>query len=416
MADQTSVQHRWRSLDGIRGLAIILVVLSHAFPETYAAGGAPGVSLFFVLSGFLITSLLLNENETSGRIDLKKFFGRRVLRLVPALIAYLSVVAIAQGWSSIWPSLFYIGNYAQIAGGDVGVNVHTWSLAVEEHFYLLWPVLFVFLASVPQKRRLAWVASAAILSLSWRFIVPDAMWAYQGTDTNAYALALGCLVALVKDSWTPSRRLANLCLAGIAVFGLYPMTSFEEVVAAGRWVAPVAAILGSIAVWASATHTQAWLASPILVRAGRISYGLYLWHPLVLFLCWSRISGDRQLVTLGVIAVSIVLATFSWRYVEAPVMRSRWATRMRVQRSLPMALNPESLPITEPGGLQAEGPQRFTDPMHDEDIGPWVRYPIPMHLQTKAATREMLSRLMFADTTADQQESDTESPHQALRT
>ena len=149
MADQTSLQRRWGSLDGIRGLAIILVVIAHAFPETFAGGGAPGVSLFFVLSGFLITSLLLGEIETSGRIDLKKFFGRRALRLAPALIVYLSVAAIAEGWSSVWPSLLYLGNYAQIAGSDVGVNVHTWSLAVEEHFYLLWPVLFVFLASLP---------------------------------------------------------------------------------------------------------------------------------------------------------------------------------------------------------------------------------------------------------------------------
>jgi peptidoglycan/LPS O-acetylase OafA/YrhL len=334
------MQERWRSLDGIRGLAIMLVVTSHAFPATYGVGGSAGVALFFVLSGFLITSLLLRENETNGRIDLKKFYGRRALRLAPALVVYLIVVAIAYGWSSIWAALFYVGNYAQIAGADVGLNVHTWSLAVEEHFYLLWPVVFVFLAAVPQKRRLVWVVSATILSLGWRFIVPDAMWAYQATDTNAYALALGCVVALVRDSWTPSRRVANLSLVGVVALGFYPMASLEEFLGAGRWVAPVAAVLGGIAVWASATHAQAWLASPLMVRAGKVSYALYLWHPAVLFVFWSRIGGERAIVSLGAIVVSIGLAALSWRYVEAPILGSRWASRLRVQRSQ-VALNPE---------------------------------------------------------------------------
>ena len=200
MADQTSIQERWRSLDGIRGLAIILVVISHAFPGTYAMGGPAGVSLFFVLSGFLITSLLLSENESNGRIDLKKFFGRRALRLGPALIVYLSFMVILQGWSATLPTLFYLGNYAQIAGGYVGANAHTWSLAVEEHFYLVWPLLFVFLSASKPKRRLVWVASATVLLLGWRFAVPDGLWAYVGTDTNAYALALGCLVGSCQRS------------------------------------------------------------------------------------------------------------------------------------------------------------------------------------------------------------------------
>ena len=378
MAGQTPIQERWRGLDGIRGLAIVLVVISHAFPGIYAMGGPAGVSLFFVLSGFLITSLLVSENESNGRIDVRRFFGRRALRLAPALIVYLGFMAIVQGWSATWPSLFYLGNYAQIAGGYVGPNSHTWSLAVEEHFYLVWPLLFVFLSALQPKRRLVWVASATVLLLGWRFAVPDALWAYQGTDTNAYALALGCLVALVKDSWTPSVRLAKLSLVGIVALGFYPVASPEDALRTGRWVAPVAALLGGIAVWALATQTRDWLASRLTVQAGRISYALYLWHPVVLYVFWSEIGGDPALLSFGAIAVSIGLAIVSWRYVEAPVLGSRWATRMRVERSR-VAPDPESLPTTESPWLQAGGSQRVPDAMQKE-FGPWLPYPIPMHL------------------------------------
>ena len=323
--------------------------------------------MFFVLSGFLITSLLLSENESNGRIDLKKFFGRRALRLAPALLVYLSFIAVTQGWSVTWPSLFYVGNYAQIAGGDVGLNVHTWSLAVEEHFYLVWPLLFVFLSASRPKQRLVLVASATVFLLGWRFAVPDAMWAYQGTDTNAYALALGCLVALGRVSWTPSVRLAKLCLVGIVALGFYPVASVEEFLGTGRWVAPVAATLGGIAVWASATYTQDWLASRLPVQAGRISYALYLWHPAVLFLFLSRISADPTLVSLGAIAVSIGLAILSWWCVEAPVLRSRWAARMSVQRS-PVRSNPE-VPAEALRGLHATGKRRISGiPADQEEI------------------------------------------------
>jgi peptidoglycan/LPS O-acetylase OafA/YrhL len=316
-------------------------------------GGPAGVSLFFVMSGFLITSLLLSENESNGRIDLKRFYGRRVLRLAPALFVYLTFVAVTEGWAATWPSLFYLGNYAQIAGADVGLNVHTWSLAVEEHFYLVWPLLVVFLSASRPRRRLVLVGASTILLLGWRFAVPDAMWAYQGTDTNAYALLVGCVLAHVKNSWTPSVRLAKISLVGLVAVGFYPVASLEEFLRVGRWVAPLTVVLGAIAVWAAASHTQDWLASRLTVQAGRISYALYLWHPAVLLICWTWLGGDRTLVTLCAIAISIVVAVVSWRYVEAPVLGSRWAARMKVQRSR-TAPNPDDIPTAEARELQAD--------------------------------------------------------------
>ena len=148
-----------------------------------------------------------------------------------------------------------------------------------------------------------------LLLLGWRFAVPDVQWAYQGTDTNAYARAripfpLACLIALVKDSWTPSVRLAKLSLVGIVALGLYPIGSVEQFLRVGRRVAPATALMGGIAVWASATHTQGLAPRPVSLpsKPEGSPYGLYLWHPAVLILFWSRIDGDRGLIALGAIA------------------------------------------------------------------------------------------------------------------
>ena len=143
------VLRRWPALDGIRGIAILLVVASHF--GLGGTGGMVGVTLFFVLSGFLITYLLLDEREQTGRIDLKSFYGRRALRLLPALGFYLVGMAMLIWllrlaipiWDTTWPTALYLANYVQVLGGDLFANRHTWSLAVEEHFYLIWPLLVI---------------------------------------------------------------------------------------------------------------------------------------------------------------------------------------------------------------------------------------------------------------------------------
>jgi hypothetical protein len=139
-------QGRNRSLDGLRGVAVLLVVLAHAATPGFRDGGITGVTLFFALSGFLITSLLLEEYEATGAISFGRFFARRVLRLMPALLAMVLVITAidllrgtptAVGHGAV--ALTYMTDLVRASGRDAGLLDHTWSLSVEEHFYLLWP-------------------------------------------------------------------------------------------------------------------------------------------------------------------------------------------------------------------------------------------------------------------------------------
>ncbi len=201
------------SLDGLRATAVFLVVFYHA-DIAWASGGL-GVLAFFVLSGFLITWLLLKEEERSGTISLKSFYARRSLRIFPAFYAYWLLVTaalllvqkryvVAQAISS----LFYVTNYYQALHGDPNTDFsHTWSLAVEEQFYLLWPVFFLLLKNA--RNRLKFLIGAVVgISLYREILVflvhRDQGYIYEAFDTRADHLLIGCLlaVALRGGKWT----------------------------------------------------------------------------------------------------------------------------------------------------------------------------------------------------------------------
>src|SRR5690606_14913209 len=131
---------RIRALDGLRGMAVLLVVLFHA--DEAVPGGSYGVTIFFVLSGYLITRLLAAERDATGRVDYRRFFVRRARRLLPALLIVSATWALISGsWRDTLPALLYVSNYSTLSGGEWTPLHHTWSLAVEEHFYLIWPFL-----------------------------------------------------------------------------------------------------------------------------------------------------------------------------------------------------------------------------------------------------------------------------------
>jgi peptidoglycan/LPS O-acetylase OafA/YrhL len=330
---------RWLALDGLRGVAILLVIIAHASGFAMVVGGMVGVTLFFVLSGFLITSLLIREIDEGGSIRLGAFYGRRALRLLPALGVYLAGVSVLIAALRLdvpvleitWPPALYVANYAQVLGMDLAAHRHTWSLAVEEHFYLVWPIL-VGLGATRRIRPLAW---AVVLLIGWRFAVylifSNSTWGYLGTDTNAFALGVGAMLAAVRaQSGLPRlpRRAGIVSVASLCLLSLLPVGSLDSLYEVSSWATVVAAGLAAVAVVASVDGPgPSFLRSTPLRWFGLISYSLYLWHAPVLRLPGLAETPQSRFLAL---ALGIGVAFLSWKLVEQPILNSRLRKRLEV--------------------------------------------------------------------------------------
>ncbi len=353
------------SLDGLRALSVGVVLLYHA-GFTWMHGGFFGVEVFFVVSGFLITSLLIEETERSGRVSLGGFWLRRARRLLPALFGVLVVVAV---WAALAGSaeqvsqlrrdipwaVFYLGNWGQILGdvpyfaGEPPLLRHLWSLAVEEQWYLVWPLVFVGVY------RLRWSARAmgalfvgaavCVFSLmSWMQVGAPAVlggppalfegldrtnFMYLSTFTRAGGLLLGAGAAFVWRPWrwsgaadAPVGRMLDPI--GAASIALLACASAVADITGGyvyRWLLPLVSIISLVAILA-AVHPAAvgfrrilsW--SP-LVEVGKRSYGLYLWS-WPIFVMLDATGGEvRPFITA--MLVTVVVTELSYRYLETPI-------------------------------------------------------------------------------------------------
>jgi peptidoglycan/LPS O-acetylase OafA/YrhL len=347
------------ALDGVRALAVTAVLLFHG-GVGFLPGGFLGVDAFFVLSGFLITSLLLAEHRRYGRIRLAAFWGRRARRLLPALLLVL-VCVVSAGRFLLPPvevqllrgdalaALGYVANWRMLyRGSDYFAQTaapsplqHTWSLGIEEQFYLLWPLIVVALVVLAKRPRallaaaLLGAAASAISDIIW-YRPDDVNRDYFGTDTRAQALLIGCALAVVLAQpsgrrWRAPRHsvLGLLALAGAA--GTAWLWTHAEGTAA--WLYHGGLTLGALAVAAVIAHAVRSPASPTarllglapLVRLGRISYGVYLWHwPLFQFVGSAR-TGLTGPVLLAVrVALTLLVATASYHLVERPIREGRW--------------------------------------------------------------------------------------------
>jgi peptidoglycan/LPS O-acetylase OafA/YrhL len=301
-------------------------------------GGHIGVNIFFVLSGFLITTILLREFEGTGRVSLRRFYIRRALRLLPALYVVLAVFTVYElvrrhsvdsTITSLPAVLLYVGNWVQVAKGvdSLGLWGHTWSLSIEEQFYLIWPVVLVA-ATRRLRGAIAGVALFVVIaSPVWRAVLgADGSSAarFRGTDVNLDGLMVGCLLAVVL--LRPSRSLevaARWLWAPAAAFLVWRMTLTSGLGAFDHTAVCVAAgvVLARVVTQPAGRLSIALSWAP-LAAAGRISYGLYLWHLPVTLALTGHIA-NKWVLTLAVTAVTVPAAVCSWLLIESPALRMK---------------------------------------------------------------------------------------------
>ncbi len=344
-------------LDGLRAIAVAAVMAFHT-GAGWAVGGFLGVDVFFVLSGFLITVLLVKEWQRRGRVSLRRFYARRALRLLPAvalLCTFLLIVGpVGTGvaarnalWKGVAGTLFYFQNWQQALGllPILQLTDHTWSLAIEEQFYLVWPALLlgtIYLAGRrgPDSRDpLRAALAVALLVAATSALLRIALWSgpgsearlYYGTDTRADSLLIGSALGIAYASGRLERvRRLLPALAPLALLAIFATFGFAHRDSARLYLGGltvfalvVAVLIGGIAL-APASPVGRVLAIPPLVWLGRISYGIYLWHwPVFRYLHEARLGlswGPTQLVR---IAVSLGAATLSFYVLERPMLRLR---------------------------------------------------------------------------------------------
>ena len=379
LTSSSRLPHR-RALDGVRGVAVVAVLLFHAGK---LRGGYLGVDLFFVLSGYLITSLLLAESGTSSRVNLFGFWARRARRLLPALLLvvafvglYSAVVADPSELHRIrgdaLATLAYVANWRFVFGGfdyfalfsSPSPHNHTWSLAIEEQFYLVWPLAFAGLLvwrrhrSGPDGRvpgttaRAVFLAStvlavaSAALALGLWFWRHDATRIYYGTDTRAPAILMGAALAgflVWRGPARASRTRTALELAAWVGAGFLAV-AWTRLDGANLYRGGLlACAIAASAVIAAAAHPQPGLLARALsfrpfVGLGVISYGVYLWHwPIYLWLNPDRVGLDGWRLLAVRLAVTIPVAVVSFFVVERPIRRGalsaptlRWLTPLTV--------------------------------------------------------------------------------------
>jgi peptidoglycan/LPS O-acetylase OafA/YrhL len=318
--------HQLPSLDGLRGVAVLLVIFGHVTnPISNGILAYVGVGLFFSLSGFLITAGLLDEWADRRRIDLAAFARRRVRRLVPALAVFLVVVVAtgAASFAAVEPVALYVGNWALIAGAPMAGLAHAWSLAVEEQFYLLWPLVLLLTLSAAGLRgaALAGMAGAAIsIVLVIVLVAADAPLPRSvfGSDVWAAALLLGALVA------TSAKRSGRVVSSGIAAtVGVALLMAVVLLSTASPFMVPVIGAAAMPIVGWAASHPMA-LAWQWLRWTGRLSYAMYLWHYPVAYGFWPLTQGLPWPSSLVVVLMlSYAAAAASWYLVERRFLRPK---------------------------------------------------------------------------------------------
>ncbi|RZT58388.1 peptidoglycan/LPS O-acetylase OafA/YrhL [Microcella alkaliphila] len=361
-APPLALRGRLPGLDALRALAVILVLGYHLFPGLIP-GGFIGVDVFFVVSGYLITALLLHERRRTGRIALRAFWARRARRLLPALaLVVMSTATLASliggdvlvgmGWQLLGAATF-TSNWVAISAGSSYLDQtspelfrHLWSLAVEEQFYLLWPIAVIALLALPLRR---WMLVALPLALAaWSALAmaaaagdpaldggAAASAAYLSTLTHGFGLLAGAALALGRDPLTQPRALLGrastpvgvAAVAGVVAVALSTSIDDPGAYRGGMALAVALTVLAILSLERRESLAARVAESSPLVWVGERSYGLYLWHwplwvlGLALVPGLDRTGSGAWGLGAAVLALSVLLAAVSYRFVELPIRR-----------------------------------------------------------------------------------------------
>lgn len=327
---------RIAGLDALRGLAVLLVMVHHSWPAALPGSGVVGVVMFFSLSGHLVTGVLIDELERTGRVDLGRFYRRRARRLVPALVVMMIGLTLVTwvvdplgdrdqlGLTWLW-AITWTGDLP--FGHASAATFHLWTLAMEEQFYLVWPVLLIWL----RPQRALWVAAvgtgaAVVATAVWFRSAPDAAYSLPtgwaicfviGAASRVYGARLRSVRWLGSTAPAPA-ALAPAALAGLLVLGLVELRGHAwTYLVAGPMIAGLTAVM-VLAAPVSVPRSGRWL-----VGLGTVSYAAYLWnYPVAL---WLRpVPGGGMLA----LVLTLLLAAASWRWVERRPTRPAAAVGM----------------------------------------------------------------------------------------
>lgn len=360
-------------LDGIRAIAVIMVLAYHLKLALFKSGFL-GVTVFFVLSGYLITGILISEVEEEGTIDLKNFWLRRIRRLVPAVMsmavviifvsAVVNRVIFTKGCKDFLASVLGFNNWWQIfnkvsyfeAAGVPSPFTHCWSLAIETQFYLIYPLILLGIYKLVKsrgegraKRGLLFAGVTLLLALISVILMivlfdpqQDASRAYYGTDTRAFSLLFGALLAILWDYRMVPRRLSasvNMVLGSVSFAVLLVMTiaingSSNFWYRGGQFVGTILTVLVIYTVLGRKTWLSRFLSNPVLKWIGDRSYSIYLWHYPIILLISKGIKASWW-ITLIEIVLSVVLAELSYRFIETPIRHGIIGEYLNILRSRP---------------------------------------------------------------------------------
>ena len=360
-------------LDGIRAIAVIMVLAYHLKLALFKSGFL-GVTVFFVLSGYLITGILISEVEEEGTIDLKNFWLRRIRRLVPAVMsmavviifvsAVVNRVIFTKGCKDFLASVLGFNNWWQIfnkvsyfeAAGVPSPFTHCWSLAIETQFYLIYPLILLGIYKLAKsrgegraKRGLLFAGVTLLLALISVILMivlfdpqQDASRVYYGTDTRAFSLLFGALLAILWEYRMVPRRLSasvNMVLGSVSFAALLVMTiaingSSNFWYRGGQFVGTILTVLMVYAVSGRKTWLSRFLSNPVLKWIGDRSYSIYLWHYPIILLISKGIKASWW-ITLIEIVLSVVLAELSYRFIETPIRHGIIGEYLNILRSRP---------------------------------------------------------------------------------
>ena len=360
-------------LDGIRAIAVIMVLAYHLKLALFKSGFL-GVTVFFVLSGYLITGILISEVEEEGTIDLKNFWLRRIRRLVPAVMsmavviifvsAVVNRIIFTKGCKDFLASVLGFNNWWQIfnkvsyfeAAGVPSPFTHCWSLAIETQFYLIYPLILLGIYKLVKsreegraKRGLLFAGVTLLLALISVILMivlfdpqQDASRVYYGTDTRAFSLLFGALLAILWEYQMVPRRLSasvNMVLGSVSFAVLLVMTiaingSSNFWYRGGQFVGTILTVLMVYAVSGRKTWLSRFLSNPVLKWIGDRSYSIYLWHYPIILLISKGIKASWW-ITLIEIVLSVVLAELSYRFIETPIRHGIIGEYLNILRSRP---------------------------------------------------------------------------------